>query len=145
MSVDAKYLQIFRCFDDLSDEQRESVAELAEAECFYPGHILFEDNKQGRYLFLLVEGEVEVLYTIGEHKQGRVDKMGAGEIIGCSALIPPYKYTSTTRSLTRVDVLAIDAKALCNLMQRDCPLGFSIQQQVIRLLMDQIVSFRLGV
>jgi CRP-like cAMP-binding protein len=144
MSVDAVYLQKFHCFEDLSAEQREAVAVLAEAACFYPEHILFEENSLGEFLYLLVEGEVEVLYTIGEDGPSRVDQMCAGDIVGCSALVPPYKYTSTTRSLTKIDVLAIETKPLRELMHIDCPLGFSIQQHIMRFLLDQIINFRLG-
>jgi CRP/FNR family transcriptional activator FtrB len=144
MSVDAIYLRKFRCFEDLSDEQREAVAELAEAECFYPEYTLFEENEPGEFLYMLVEGEIEVLYTIGEEGPTRVDRMGAGDILGCATLVPPYIYTSTARSLTKIDVLAINAQALRKLMDEDCPLGFSIQQHIMRLLMDQIISFRLG-
>jgi CRP-like cAMP-binding protein len=144
MSVDATYLRKFRCFENLSDEQRAAVAEFAEAECFYPEYTLFEENSPGEYLYLLVDGEVEVLYSIGEHGPARVDKMGAGEIVGCSAVVSPYKHTSTTRSLTKIDVLIVDAKALRELMYEDCSLGFSIQQHIIKLLLDQIISFRLG-
>jgi CRP-like cAMP-binding protein len=144
MSVDANYLQKFFCFEDLSVEQREAVAVLAEAMCFYPEHILFNENEQGEYLYLLVEGEIEVLYNIGEDGPSRVDQMGAGDIVGCSALVSPYKYTSTTRSLTKIDVLAIETKALHELMQKDCSLGFSIQQHIMRFLQDQIINFRLG-
>jgi len=145
MPVDAKYLRKFRCFENLSDEQRAAVAELADAECFYPQYTLFEENAPGEYLYLLMDGEVEVLYSIGEGGPVRVDKMGAGEIVGCSTMVSPYKHTSTTRTLTKIDVLIIDAQALRELMNEDCPLGFSIQQHIMRLLLDQIISFRLGV
>ena len=144
MPVDAKYLRKFHCFEDLTDEQRQAVAALAEAKCFYPGHSLFEENAPGAYLYLLVDGEVEVLYTIGESGPARVDRMGAGDILGCSSLVPPYEHTSTTRSLTKIDVLAVDAKRLRELMKVDCPLGFSIQQHLMISLMDQIINFRLG-
>jgi hypothetical protein len=75
---------------------------------------LFNENEPGAYLYLLVEGEVEVLYTIGENGLSRVDQMGAGDIVGCSALVPPYNYTSITRSLTKIDVLSgIDPLMVC--------------------------------
>ena len=143
MSVDATYLRKFHCFDNLSDEQREAVAKLAKAECFYPKYTFFKENEPGEYLYLLVEGEIEVLYTVGEGGAERVDQMGAGDIVGCSTLVPPYKHTSTAQSLTKIDVLAIDAKALCELMDEDCSLGFSIQQHIMSFLMDQITNFRL--
>jgi CRP-like cAMP-binding protein len=144
MPVDAKYIKKFHCFEDLSDEQCEAVAALADAECFYPGHTLFEENAPGSFIYLLVEGEVEVLYAIGESGPARVDKMGEGDIVGCSSLVPPYNHTSTTRSLTKIDVLAVDAKALRELMQADYSLGFSIQQHLLMSFMDQIINFRLG-
>ena len=59
MPVDGAYLQKFRCFDDLSDEQREVIAKIAEAECFYPEHTLFEENEPGKYLYLMMEGEID--------------------------------------------------------------------------------------
>jgi len=143
MSVDAKYLRKFSCFENLSDEQREAVAKLAKAECFYPEYTFFEENTPGEHLYLLVMGEAEVLYTIGENEPAQVDKMGAEEIIGCSTLVPPYKHTSTARSLTKIDVLEIDAKALRELMAKDCALGFAIQQYIMSFLLDQITNFRL--
>ena len=144
MSVDPTYLQKFACFQDLSGEQRKSVAELVEAKCFYPEYTLFEENDPGDFLYLLAEGEVEVLYSISESGPTRVDQVAAEEIVGCSALVPPYVYTSTTRSLTEIEVLMIDVRALRDLMREDCPLGFSIQQHFMRVLMDRIMNFRLG-
>ena len=143
MSVDAAYLRKFRCFENLSEEQREAVAKLAKAECFYPKYTFYEENAPGEHLYMLVTGEAEILYSIGEDSPARVDRMGAGEMIGCSTLVPPYKHTSTARSLTKIDVLEIDAKALRELMAEDCSLGFSIQQYIMKFLMDQIINFRL--
>jgi hypothetical protein len=35
-------------------------------------------------------------------------------------------------------------KTLRELMHEDYPLGFSIQQHIMRFLVDQIINFRLG-
>ena len=144
MAVDPTYLKNFHCFENLTEEQRKVIAEIAEAECFYPDHTLTEENQPGKFLYLLAKGEIEVLYNIGDSGPTRVDQMSAGEIVGCAALILPYQYTSTTISLTEIEVLIIDIKALHRLMAEDCPLGFTIQQHVIALLMDRITNFRLS-
>jgi CRP-like cAMP-binding protein len=143
MAVDPTYLQNWACFQDLSEEQRKAVAEFSAAKCFYSGHTLFRENEPGQFLYLLTKGEVEILYHIGEDQPVCVDQVAAGEILGCSALIPPHIHIDTTRSLTEVEVLAIDAKALYELMSKDCSLGFSIQQHFIRMLLDRIVDLRL--
>jgi CRP-like cAMP-binding protein len=95
-------------------------------------------------MYLLASGEVEVLYNIGDEGPTQVDLVSGGEVIGCSALVPPYTYTATTRCLTEAEVLELDAVALQQLMKEDCSLGFALQQQVMRVLMDRIINFRLG-
>ncbi len=143
MPTDPNYLRDFSCFRDLSDDQINSLAEMTNAVCYPPGHVLFEEGKPGECLFFLVKGDVEVLYNIGEASQVRVDKKSGEEIVGCSALVEPYTYTATERSLTEVEVLEVDAISLRELMQNDCRLGFSIQQHIIRILMDRVLDLRL--
>ena len=91
-----------------------------------------------------MKGDVEVLYNIGEAGQVRVDKISGEEVVGCSALVEPYTYAATERSLTEVEVLETDVGVLRELMQNDCRMGFSIQQQIIRILMDRVLDLRLG-
>lgn len=143
MPTAPNFLRDFSCFRDLSDEQLNLVAQITDAICYPPGRILFEEDKPGDRLFILVEGNVEVLYNIGESGEVCVDRLWGEEIAGCSALIEPYTYTATERSLTNVEVLEIDAVALRELMQKDHHLGFLLQQHVIRVLMKRILDLRL--
>lgn len=138
------YLRDFSCFRNLSDVQISRLAEITNAVCYPPGYVLFEEGKPGECLFFLMKGDVEVLYDIGEAGQVRVDKVSGEEVIGCSALVEPYTYTASERSLTEVEVLEVDAISLRELMQNDCCLGFSIQQHIIRILMDRVLDLRLG-
>jgi CRP/FNR family cyclic AMP-dependent transcriptional regulator len=144
MPTDPSYLRDFSCFHDLAGEQLEAMAEITDAVCYPPGQVLFEEGKSGERLFFLAKGEVEVLYNIGEAGQVRVDAVSSDEVMGCSALIEPYTYTATGRALTEVEVLEIDAVSLRELMQKDCRLGASLQQHIIRILMERILNLRLG-
>lgn len=144
MPTDPEYLRDFSCFRNLSDDQVNSLAEITNAVCYPPDYVLFEEGKPGERLFFLVKGDVEVLYKIGEAGQVRVDKVSGEEVVGCSALVEPYTYAATERSLTEVEVLETDVGALRVLMQNDCSLGFSIQQHIIRILMDRVLDLRLG-
>jgi CRP/FNR family cyclic AMP-dependent transcriptional regulator len=143
MPTDPTFLRDFSCFRDLSDDQLKAIAQITNAVCYPPGQVFFEEGKPGEHLFFLVKGEVEVLYTIGEVGQVRVDTVSGEEVVGCSALAEPYTYTATERTLTEVEVLEIDAASLRELMQRDCQLGLSLQQHIIRVLMERILDLRL--
>jgi CRP/FNR family cyclic AMP-dependent transcriptional regulator len=144
MPTDPNYLQDFSCFRDLSEEQLKTIAQFTDAVCYPPGHVLFQEGKPGERLFFLVKGDVEVLYHIGEVGQIHVDTVSGEEVIGCAALVEPYTYTATERSLTEVEVLEVDAIALRQLMEKDCNLGLSIQQHIIRVLMERILDLRLA-
>ncbi len=144
MTVESDYLRSYPCFQDLTDAQLDKVAEFSVAECVFPGHTLFEDGAPGEQIYLLAKGEVEILFALGEENLALVDRLGGGQIIGCSALVPPYTYRATARSVDEIEVLIVDAAKLRELMQADNSLGFSVQQHLIQVLLDQIVDLQLG-
>ncbi|MFL7891662.1 MAG: Crp/Fnr family transcriptional regulator [Anaerolineales bacterium] len=143
MPTDPKYLQNFSCFESLSRDQLQAVAEITNAVCYPSGYVLFEEGNPGDRLFFLMKGSVEVFYQIGEETRVNVDTVKGEDIVGCSVLVEPFTYTATEKSLTEVEVLEIDAAGLRNLMQNDRDLGFLIQKYVIDVLMDRILDLRL--
>lgn len=144
MPTDPNYLKNFSCFRDLTEEQRQAVADLATAVCYPEGYVLFEEGKPGEQLFLLTSGQVEILYRIGEDNPTHVDLISGEEILGCCTLVPPHVYTSTGRCLSEVEVLEIEGEALRELMEANCSLGFTIQQAVMQVLLDRVMGFRLA-
>jgi len=144
MSTDLVYLREFSCFRDLPDEKLKAIAQITDAICYLPGQVLFEEGQPGKRLFFLIKGDVEVFYNIGEAGRVRVDTVSGEEVVGCSALVEPYTYTATERSLTEAEVLEVDAVALRELMEKDCQLGFMLQRHIIGLLMKRILDLRLG-
>jgi CRP-like cAMP-binding protein len=145
MPTEPERLKRFPCFRDLTGEQRIAVAELVRDEWFHPEETLFREGETGAHLYMLVSGEVEILYSISDQGPARVDIVGSDEILGCSTLIEPYTYTSTVRSLSETETLTIDSAALRELMRKDCAIGCSIQKHIIQMLLDRIIDLRLGI
>jgi CRP/FNR family transcriptional regulator len=143
MPTDPKYLKMYSCFENLTEEQLGTIAEFTDVVCYLPGQILFEEGLPGECVFFLREGEVEVIFNIEESGQVQVDTVSGQEVVGCSALIEPYIYTATERSLTQVEVLEVNANALRELMHSDCQLGLTLQSQIIKILMERILTLRL--
>jgi CRP-like cAMP-binding protein len=131
-------------FSDLNAEQMHAVIELCREECFYPNYTLFEEGEPATRMYVLVDGEIDVFFTIGEEGLARVGRIGRGEIFGCLALVPPYIHMATARAKTRIEVLELDAAALRELFEEDPRLAVSIQQHVIQGLLARIVDLRLG-
>lgn len=93
---------------------------------------------------MLPEGKVEILYNISEEGLTQVATVGTGQTLAGSSLLLPFMYTSSARSLTSIEMLAIDSYALRKLMEEDCGPGFAIQGSPIQMLVDRINDLRLG-
>lgn len=144
MTTEVSLLKQYPLFSGLNKAQLRAVAQLCESECFYPNHTLFEEGQRGTRIFLLIEGEVELLVTIGETELTRIGLSKAGEVVGCPTLIPPYTQTATARSVTPIEVLAINVGGLRDLFEQDCALAVSIQQHLIQTLLDCLMDLRLA-
>jgi CRP/FNR family cyclic AMP-dependent transcriptional regulator len=144
MPVKISQLQEYTCFQSISEDQLESIRHIADIVLYPPGHTLFEEGEYGGSIYFLIRGEVDLFFNIGEGGPFQVDQIYPEELVGCATLIPPYRYTSTAQSQTEIEVLKIDAEALRTLMKENCLLGFTVQQNMIQMLMDRITNFRLG-
>ncbi len=144
MATSPVFLREVPCFRDLPEEKLNEIAEIANAVCYLPGHILFKEGEEGKYLYFLAKGKVEIFYNIGEEGQVRVDTISGEEIAGCSILVEPFVYTATERCLTEIEVLEIDVKEFRKLMIKDCQFGMLVLQNIIKVLMKRILDLRLG-
>lgn len=144
MNDDVTLLHDYPLFKDLNEEQMQAVMDVCREECFLPDTVLFEEGQPAGEIFVLTEGQVEESFTAGEGVLALLHPLEPGEIIGCPALVPPYLQNCTARSLTRTEVLAIDAAGLRELFAQDCQLAVAIQQYVIERLLERIGKMRLA-
>jgi len=142
MSTDPKLLRSFACFRRLSDEQVDAIAEISNSICYPAGYVLFKEGDIGNILYLLIDGEVEVLYQHLETGAHRVDTVSSEEVVGCAAIVPPYTYTATEKCLSDVEVLEIKTNELRDLIQKDPQLGLLLQEYIIKILNERILSLR---
>jgi CRP-like cAMP-binding protein len=142
MATDAKLIRKFECFRQLTDEQVEKIAEISNSICYPAGHVLVEEGEKGEILYLLIDGDVDVFYRNPVTGMEKVDTVSSEEVIGCSAMVPPYVYTATEKARSDVEVLEIKADALREIIQKDPDIGLKIQEHIIKILNDRILALR---
>jgi CRP-like cAMP-binding protein len=143
MSDNFKFLHEYPLFNGLNEGQMQAVMQVCREECFLPDAILFEEGEPAEEIFVLVEGEVEETFTVDDAELTLLRPVGMGEIVGCPALVPPYVHNCTARSISQIEVLAIDAAGLRDLFAQDCQIARLIQQHVIEALLKRIGKMRL--
>ena len=143
MPIDPNLVGNLSCFRNLSEDQKRKISQITNVICYPPNHVIFKEGEPGKNLYFLSKGKIEILYDIGEEGQAHVETISGEEVVGCSALMEPYTYSASMRSLSEIEVFVVDATSLRELMQKDCKFGFILQQQIIKLLMMRIMDFRL--
>jgi CRP-like cAMP-binding protein len=142
MAVDVAMLRSLSLFEDLNESQLEKVAKLCLEKSFSGGEAIFKEGEPGKTIFVLSHGEVEVLFTACGDALAYMGWIGAGDILGIRALVPPYRYSSTARGVTESTLLAVDTTELGELFQQDSGLASSLLVGLIGAALNRIDGLR---
>lgn len=72
-----------------------------------------------------------------------VDNAGAGEVVGWSWLVPPYRWTFGGQATGDCSAVALDGACLRGKCEQDPALGYALLQQVVGVMSERIHSARL--
>ena len=84
---------------------------MADEKIYAPGGVLMREGEEGDALFLIQEGEVEVLKG-----SLSIARLGKGECIGEMALIEDLPLSATALAKTQVKTLRVDRDEFSGLM-----------------------------
>ncbi|MBI2158768.1 MAG: cyclic nucleotide-binding domain-containing protein, partial [Candidatus Rokubacteria bacterium] len=80
-------------------------------EHFEADEVIFREGDRGDWLYVVLDGEVEVVRGVPGQGEVTLRRLGAGECFGEIALISDRPRSATVRSVTAVNVLAVDRDA----------------------------------
>jgi CRP-like cAMP-binding protein len=109
-----------------------------------PGEILFRQGDIGDCMYVIQEGEAEVIRTEDGH-DARVAIMRAGDLFGEMAIIQRERRSATIRALTELTILTIDKRTFLRRVQEDPSLAFTVlhvMSQRVRALDNELAKLR---
>jgi len=80
-------------------------------EYFEPGQVIFREGDRGDWLYVVTEGEVEVLKTVPGRGEQPLRRLGVGDCFGEIALVSDMARSATVRAVSATNVLAVDREA----------------------------------
>lgn len=92
---------------DLPPAELETLASRTRRERFASGHAIVEIGTPGRSLYLLVNGEVNVVYP-SVNSDYELARLGPGDFFGEMALLNDKPRSATVRAMTPVEALVLD-------------------------------------
>jgi CRP-like cAMP-binding protein len=139
--VSTEILRRYPFFAMLTDDQLKAIALVAEEKTYPKQTLLLKENTPATKLILLLEGDVDLIYSGGGEgaiSNALVGSIAPGEMLGVSSIIEPYIYISSARATVPSRVVEIDGVAVRALMQVDKMLGFGLMSNVASAVLERL-------
>ena len=147
--ISPELLRRYPFFGFLDDTELKAVAMIAEEVSGEAGQFLFETGSPADALYLIVSGNVDLIYVVTDNgrpdlrKEFYISEHGAGDIVGISALIEPYLYTSAIRATAPSRFIRVDAAGLRALCEVDPKLAYGLMRQTAKAAMERLHDTRI--
>ena len=119
------------------------VSGCARNALFEPGEHIFREGGEAAHFYLLREGQVALELASGEGAVITFQTIGAGEILGASWLVPPFRWTFDARALERTRAIALDAVCMRAKCEENPELGWDLMKRFVPVLVERMQAARL--
>jgi len=139
--VSVETLRRYQFFNHLTEEQLKAVVMIAEIETYPKGSIVANEDAIATKLFLLLEGDVDLIYSGGGEgaiSNALVGSIAPGEVFGVSSLIEPYQFISSVRAAMPLRLIAIDSISLRALAEINPKLGYGLMRNISAAVLNRL-------
>jgi CRP-like cAMP-binding protein len=146
--VSPELLRRYPFFGFLDDTQLKAVAMLAGEVAYKKGEDIVHVGNPAEALYFLLEGSVELYYTVQEPRNPAsardfyIMDINPGEIFGISAMLEPPIYTGTVRASAACRVLKLPAPGLRALAEVDSKMACGLMGAIAKAAMERLHDTR---
>jgi CRP-like cAMP-binding protein len=146
--ISPELLRRYPFFGHLSQAQLAAMAMIGEDVKLKDEQVVLEEGKPAHSLYFLLEGGIDLYYTVKEDarkkecKEILVCQINVGEPFGISTLIEPNVLTASVRSNGASRVLQFDGKALTDAMKADPALELALVREMAKAAIQRLDATR---
>jgi CRP/FNR family transcriptional regulator, cyclic AMP receptor protein len=140
--ISPEVLRRYPYFAGVDEDSLKAVAMIADEKTVAAGSRVFNEGDPADSLNIIVRGEVNIQYLLGNGEHRTVDTLIDGDILGFSALVEPYKYTAIGTTSRETLMIRIEAKKLRAICDRTPVVGFKLMSQIAKLLSHRLEGAR---
>jgi CRP/FNR family transcriptional regulator, cyclic AMP receptor protein len=112
---------------------------------FDANQYLFHEGEQANEFYLLRHGRVALQLTAPGRGAVTFQTISAGEIVGVSWLIPPYRWTYDAKALELTRAIAMDGSCLRQKCEADHDLGYEMMKRFMPVLIERLQATRMQI
>ena len=124
-------------FSSLPPSEIEFLTEVLRSFTLDPGEVLFSEGEPGDKFYIITDGQVEIVKSIGTVDEQILDSRGPGDFFGeMSLLIPDGLRTASVRAGSPVQVMELSWTDFDSLLQKRPSLAFEMVRELSLRLRD---------
>lgn len=130
-------------FQGLEERHIRFIVGCAKNVRFEEGEIIFREGDPAVHFYFIREGLVAVELMVPHRGRTIVQTVAAGEVVGWSWLVAPYKWHFDGQALLPTRALAFDGKCLLAKCEEDHDLGYEILKRFTHVVSERLEVTRL--
>jgi CRP-like cAMP-binding protein len=132
-------------FRDLGRVGLRRVLAIGRRQTLGAGQYLFLLGDNADEFYVVLKGSLDLCLPIalrGAVKDITVESVGAGQALGWSALVKPYRFTLSARATEPSEVITFARSDLQHLFEAESGIGYSLLTRVSELMGIRLVTFQ---
>lgn len=126
----------------LSPHALSRLAECAAVRSYPAGSVILKEGQQTDPFGIVTRGRVALRLLVPERGEITILTVEPGDVVGWSALVPPYRSTSTAVALEPTDLLAFNVRLLRRALREDPPLAATLYPRVLEAVARRLSATR---
>ncbi|HXY07655.1 MAG TPA: cyclic nucleotide-binding domain-containing protein [Terriglobales bacterium] len=104
---------------------------------------IFEEGDEANVFYLIREGEVALEIFAPAHEPIIVDRLGAGDVLGWSWLLPPFRWAFDAHARTGLRAIALDGRYLRAKCEENHNVGYELFKRCAQIMERRLEATRL--
>jgi CRP-like cAMP-binding protein len=140
LEVTATELAAQRFLHGMRPGQLDTLAEAAAEVVFPAGHRIFDEGDSANHFWLIESGYVVLDVQVPGEGPAIIGRVGIGELLGWSWLLPPYQWTLGAVCVTEVRAFEFNALTIRERCAADPALRDELTQRLFQVLTGRLLG-----
>ncbi len=127
----------------MSEAQLELLVGCASNVVFKAGEFIIREGEDAEKFYIIRHGKVLIETHLPQKGTIIIRSRTAGEILGWSWLVPPYRWHFDARAVEVTRAIALDGKCLRQKCEEDHDLGYEIMKRFALIIAERLEATRL--
>jgi CRP-like cAMP-binding protein len=138
-------LQQTELFEGLTPDELGRLSEVGRHQALKEGEYLFLLGDDATALYTVIKGNIDLCFPMplgGTVKDICIEPIGAGKVLGWSALVKPYRFTLSARATEPSEVVSLPRRYLTELFDREPHIAHVFFMKIAELVGIRLATFQ---